>query len=158
MRSGSQALCLKNGACQPRFPSGVDMSPGVGALHFQSNNWGSQQAEWVFSFSLSFSCHTGLLGSNIWSLAHPLVSPHPCSSPCSRFLSLPNTCLQTQRLWPCLQLQDSLPRPVLLGRKGHEILLSFLPESPESPRFLFPSYVTSLHTAGINKGSSTHKL
>ena len=87
-----------------------------------------------------------------------VVSPHPCSSPCSRFLSLPNTCLQTQRLWPCLQLQDSLPRPVLLGRKGHEILLSFLPESPDSPRFLFPSYVTSLHTAGINKGSSTHKL
>lgn len=76
MRSGSQALCLKNGACQPGFPSGVDMSPGVGALHFQNNNWGSQQADWVFSFSLSFSAAT--LGSlaQISGHLHILLSPH----------------------------------------------------------------------------------
>ena len=37
--------CLKNGACQPGFPSGVDMSLGVGALHFQNDNWGSRQAD-----------------------------------------------------------------------------------------------------------------
>lgn len=75
MRSGSQALCLKNGACQPGFPSGVDMSPGVGALHFQSNNWGSQQVEWVFSFSLSFSA--AILGSlaQISGHLHILLSP-----------------------------------------------------------------------------------
>ena len=151
--------CLKNGACQPGFPSGVDMSLGVGALHFQNNNWGSRQADWVFPFSLS------VLAATLGSLAqrsghlHILLSPHsPGSSPRSRLLSLPNTCLQTRTFWPCLQLQESPSRPVLPGRKGHEVLLSFLHETAESPWFLLPSSVTSLHTAGINKGSSTHKL
>lgn len=49
MRSGRQALGLENGACQPRFLSGPDMSPGSSSRQcFLSNNWGSQPAAWAF--------------------------------------------------------------------------------------------------------------
>lgn len=65
MQSGRQALSLKNGACQTRFPSGADMSPGVGSQqHFLGSNWEASRAGWfplgrlVPALELSLSADT----------------------------------------------------------------------------------------------------
>lgn len=157
MRSGSQALCLKNGACQPGFPSGVDMSPGVGALHFQNNDWGSQQADWVFSLSLSFSAAT--LGSlaQISGHLHIPLSPHtPAAHHAHVSWAFPTLAFKhggsgpvSSRRNPHLGQSFQEERAMRSCSRSFMNLLS----PPDSSSH--PMWPPSTH---INKGSSTHKL